>query len=374
MAVTLVGGPVTVPSVEDEYVEGVRLTRTEENLAEIDALAALLGGRAGVETVLADLNRQGRRALPWGRAVRRAFTWDREDRATPRWYPQGITTSADADDSERVAGRQVVVVAWYYQDEHGNNQGSRVTFVDLETLRYRHVLLVSPRLRKGKVTLAPLKVHAGGIVWRGPYLHVAATTKGFMTCRLDDLMRIPDERGGRDLERLGIDGDEVASYGYRYVLPARFAYQAYTDEGHERMKYSFLSLDRAGGPAGDRGRRVRPGHAGQPAGALPARPGVRPAAQRAGRGLPARRPRVRRRAGHAGRLGGPGAVPRDGVARSVEARLDVRRRARTPASAPVGDAHGSRGHRLLALDRPALVGSEHPRRRWVFAMPRAFFD
>ena len=145
-----------------------------------------------------------------------------------------------------------MVVAWYFQDEHGNNQGSRITFVDLATLRYRHVLLVSPRLLEGRLVLAPLKVHAGGIVWRGPYLHVAATARGFVTCRVDDLMRIPEERAaerdGRGLRRLGIEGDEVASSGYRYVLPARFAYQAYADEGHEKMKYSFLSLDRAGDP------------------------------------------------------------------------------------------------------------------------------
>ncbi len=44
----------------------------------------------------------------------------------------------------------MVVVAWYFQDAHGNNQGSRITFVDLATLRYRHVLLVSPRLPKGR--------------------------------------------------------------------------------------------------------------------------------------------------------------------------------------------------------------------------------
>ena len=56
---------------------------------------------------------------------------------------QGITTSADADDSERFEGRAVVVVAWYFQDAHGNNQGSRITLVDLATLRYRHVLLSS---------------------------------------------------------------------------------------------------------------------------------------------------------------------------------------------------------------------------------------
>jgi hypothetical protein len=70
-------------------VSGVHLTRTEENRAEVDALAGLLGGVTGVGAVLRDLNRRGRAALPWGRAVVRAFTWDAEDRRTPRWYPQG---------------------------------------------------------------------------------------------------------------------------------------------------------------------------------------------------------------------------------------------------------------------------------------------
>ncbi|MGI8645567.1 MAG: hypothetical protein ACR2JD_04515 [Nocardioides sp.] len=363
-----------MPSVEDEYVEGVRLTRTEENLAEIDALAALLGGRAGVEPVLADLNRQARPAMRWGRAVETAFTWDREDRITPRWFPQGISTSADADSSERVAGRQVVVVAWYFQDERGNNQGSRVTFVDLATLRYRHVLLVSPRLTRGQVTLAPLRVHAGGIVWCGPYLHVAATTRGFMTCRIDDLMRIPDERGGRDLKRLGIDGDEVASYGYRYVLPARFAYQAYTDEGHEKMKYSFLSLDRSADPPtivageyarGDRANRL-------------ARYPIDPETSLLRSGQDgASRPVHLADGGVQGMQGAAYARGRY--------HMTVSHGPYVPGSMYVGDPGALRRHRLTVPMGPEDIAywpstdllwsvSEHPWRRWVFAMRRSSFD
>ena len=86
-------------------------------------------------------------------------------------------------------------------------------------------------------------MHAGGIVWCGPYLHIAATSRGFITCRADDLLRIPDERASGDRTRLGVDGDRVSSYGYRYLLPVRFAYQAAAEEGHEKLRYSFLSLD-----------------------------------------------------------------------------------------------------------------------------------
>ena len=62
---------------------GLHLTRTDENVAAIEALAGLLGGRVGLGGVLGDLDRRGRRAVAPGRAVHRALTWDRADRATP---------------------------------------------------------------------------------------------------------------------------------------------------------------------------------------------------------------------------------------------------------------------------------------------------
>ena len=254
----------------EQYVAGVHLHRTGENRAEIEALAELVGGRVGLRGVLADLNRRGRTVRTWpfwppGREVRRAFTWDRADRRTTQWWPQGISASADASDTELVEGRRVLAVTWYAKDLGEGGQGSRVTFVDLETRRYRHVLLVVPRLRRdGSLEVRPLRVHAGGLVWCGDYLHVAATSSGFMTFRLDDLVRIPDERIG-DPDAFGIDGDRVSAYGYRYLLPVRFSYRSLADEGQEKLRYSFLSLDRAASPphlvageyaAGQRTRRL----------------------------------------------------------------------------------------------------------------------
>jgi hypothetical protein len=229
------------------YAEGVHLTRTDENVAEIEALAELLGGRVGLERVLDDCDRRGRRSwLPAARAVHRAYTFDATDRRDRRWWPQGVTTSADASDEEEIAGRRIVAVAWYAKKLPGDEvkHGSRITFFDLDTRRYRHVLLVVPVLRDGVPGIEPLTVHAGGIVWYGPYLHVAATARGFHTCRLDDLLHV--------------GGDEVPAYGHRYVLPVRFSYRAETDEGHERLRYSFISLDKAAAPpeilAGEYGR------------------------------------------------------------------------------------------------------------------------
>ncbi len=223
---------------------GVHLDRTDENAAEIAALTSLVGGPVGLEALLGDLNRVARRSRGFfGRAVDRAWTWDRTDRWTRAWWPQGIATSADA--GGRHAQRRVVAVTWYAPEVDGESPGSRVTFLDLDTLRYRHVLLVVPALVDGRPTLTPLRVHAGGVAWCGSSLHIAATARGFITCRVDDLLRIPDERGApHDLARLAVDGEAVAAYGYRYVLPVRFRYRAHADDGVTRLRYSFLSLDR----------------------------------------------------------------------------------------------------------------------------------
>ena len=210
---------------------GVHLVRTDENVDEIEALADRLGGRVGLPSLLQDLNRRARRTLAPGWAVHRALTWHAADRRDPRWWPQGISTSADAADTEEVGGRRLLVVSWY--SKHG--EGSRLTFLDLESRRYRHVLLVVPAVHDGEVTFEPLAVHAGGLVWHGPYVHVAATARGVHTCRVDDLLRVPTH---------GL----VETFGHRYVLPVRFSYRARTDEGLERLRYSFLSLDRGASP------------------------------------------------------------------------------------------------------------------------------
>ncbi len=211
-----------------ERSAGVHLVRTEENVAAIEALAVSLGGRAGMPGVLDDLDRRAHPAWAPGRKVARALTWDAYDRRDRTWWPQGIACSYRTD-----VDRPVLLVSWYRKGADGKNAGSRITVLDLESRRYRHVLLVEPVLERGRPRVHPVRVHAGGLVWQAPYLHVAATGRGFLTCRLDDLMHVPD-RSSLDVE------------DHRYVLPVRFAYRAAAEEGVERLRYSFLSLDRSG--------------------------------------------------------------------------------------------------------------------------------
>ena len=242
--------PAVPTASETPYVQGVHLQRTEENVREIEALARVLGQPAGLDGLLGDLKWRVRRARAprlLGRAVREAWRWDAYDERDVQWYPQGISTSADSSDTELVGGRRVVVTTWYSTGRDGTKRGSRVTFVDLDTGTYRHVLLVVPVLDdSGRLTLRPMNIHAGGIVWAGPYLHVAATNRGFVTARVDDITRVAGDDDHP--EKLELEGTRLHAFGHRYVLPVRFTYRASTDDGHERLRYSFMSLDRRSDP------------------------------------------------------------------------------------------------------------------------------
>jgi hypothetical protein len=224
----------------------IHLRRTEENAAGIDAAAERLGARLGIEGVLGHLNRQAVRARVPGRAVDWGLSWNDADVETRKWWPQGVTTSADAGPGHLGGDddRRLMVTSWYAKTAGGRNLGSRISVLDLDSLAYRHVLLVEATQTEDDVpALRPLLAHAGGLVWCGPYLHVAGTRRGLFSCRVDDLIRV---------------NSTDDALGYRYVLPVRFGYDAHAEQGTEQMRYSFLSLDRGADPpalvAGEYGR------------------------------------------------------------------------------------------------------------------------
>jgi hypothetical protein len=153
--------------------------------------------------VLASGHRRVRWALAPGWRVRRALAWERADQRDRAWWPQGITCSADAGRADRL-----LLVSWYSKQ----GGGARITFLDRVTRHYVHVPLALPRA-SGPV---PLAVHAGGLLWRGPWLYVAATGRGCYVAHLDDLRRRPDGE---------------------LVWPVRLHYAA-----EDGMRYSFLSV------------------------------------------------------------------------------------------------------------------------------------
>ncbi|MCL8025721.1 hypothetical protein [Nocardioides bruguierae] len=117
------------------------------------------------------LPRRLRRTWAPGLAVRAAWTWEAEDRADPRWWPQGVAAP----------GHGLLLVAWYAKDG-----GARVSVADTRAGRYAHVPLAG---EDG----GPLHVHAGGLATDGPWLHVAATRAGFVSLHADDLPSAPAE-------------------------------------------------------------------------------------------------------------------------------------------------------------------------------------
>ncbi len=225
----------------------VHLVAGRDRSADIEAFAARHGGRVGLEGVLADLNRTAREVFSTRSAATWAFAWDDEDNHSARWWPQGITSSADADDTtDTYAGRRLLVTTSYSKTVDGVGKGCRITVADVDEqgpIRYRHVRLtnVGPD-DTGEPVARPVHAHAGGAMWRGRHLHVAATGRGVHVFDLADIVAVPTDVG----------------LGHRYVLPLRRTHAAGTAEGEEPLRYSFLSLGRdGGGPtmlAGEYGR------------------------------------------------------------------------------------------------------------------------
>jgi hypothetical protein len=217
--------------------DSVHLRRTVENAGAIEALSRKHRA-VGIEGVLAHLERQARGAAAPGSLVSRAFAWEDRDNDDERWWPQGISWSTDVP----AASGGLIATSAYAKGRRGGSglsAGSRITFVDRASLRYQHVLLVSPHRTLRDVRFGPLRVHAGGLVWAGPYLHVAGTRRGILTCRTADILEV---------------SPSPATFGHRFVLPVRFAYEAAAGN----LRYSFLSLDRGVDPpeliAGEYGR------------------------------------------------------------------------------------------------------------------------
>lgn len=182
---------------------------------------------------------------PTGSLVKRALAWEPRDNDDPRWYPQGITTSADAAPAagagepggDQVAGRDVLLVSWYARGAWGRTVlGSRISVVDVTDTadggpaRYRHVLLVEPVRRAGVPGYRPVRVHAGGLVWHGDHLLVAGSRGGLRVFSLADLRRVR----------------RPLTPGSPYVLVQRGRLDPDTDPDVPPLTYSFLSLDRSG--------------------------------------------------------------------------------------------------------------------------------
>jgi hypothetical protein len=180
--------------------------------------------RIGVDGLLRGRGRRAWVDLPPAPAAIEGFRWGVLDGWSQRWWPQGIELLEGNDD--------VLLVSWFAQERHGATQGARITVVDRRdrrSPRYHHVLLVEPWRDGLVVRMRPVGIHAGGLALVGDRLYVAATYGGLRRFDLRDILRV---------------SRRAAPFGYRHVLPQSGHERLLGGEGDDRMRFSFVSVER----------------------------------------------------------------------------------------------------------------------------------
>lgn len=274
------GGITTSPDGGDgRYVDSCNLQSSQctaaptgfaegSGLAEVDRCAFALTESDGIATtsdvltalakittpvqvadVLADANRTATKATtvagnPTG--VQYAFTWQDDDQSSVAWTPQGITGTADAFDTGKLNDKAAILISFYDDPPAGSteaNVGVRIAFVDTTVAvspKYRFALLVQPGGSASAPTFAPVKIHAGGIVWYQNYLYIADTNHGFRVFDMQHILEVAVDPGN-----FGCTGTTCRAGTYKYVIPQVGTYSVGSSCS---PIFSWVSLDRASNP------------------------------------------------------------------------------------------------------------------------------
>ncbi|KAJ7600536.1 hypothetical protein C8J56DRAFT_11307 [Mycena floridula] len=218
------------------------LSGYNSNIAKLDDILPIVT----IPKLLADTNHANPSVTVSASNFLRAYTWADEtgydDVNTESWYPQGITTSADALDTGIYQDKKVILVDWYDHTDAG--KGVRISFIDRtsSSVRYRNALLVTPFAdADGNPSFRAVPVHGGGIMWYGNNLYVVDTNHGIRVFDLDHIYQVSIGDGiGR------ISSTVYQAYNYKYVVPQSRTYTAATLP--TPMRWSFISLDRTTTP------------------------------------------------------------------------------------------------------------------------------
>ncbi len=185
------------------------------------------------------------------------FEWQPDDDRTRSWIPQGMTGDGDSHDADE-DGRKWLAVSWHHEQDDVE-KGMRMSFVDVtewrNPVRYRHVLLVNPIAADDApskhASFAAIPAHAGGVVWFRDYLYVA-DSRGYDAGKpggllVFDMTRVKEVDPSRD-DSIGWSPADETYYalGYRYVLPQVGRYVQTVDGSGQRLRWSFIGLDRTG--------------------------------------------------------------------------------------------------------------------------------
>lgn len=210
---------------ESAFAAWQNLTLTDYTLKQSGYSAAIANldkalPNVKVSTIMADLNHVNPAKSPSIKhlVASSAYGWedssDFNDQDTDKWYPQGITTSADAFANGEYEGQRVQLVTWHSDHYDDGKRGARVSFVSQgsKAKKYRHVLLVKP---KGDDDIEAIEgLHAGGVMWYGNLVYVVDTTGGLRVFDLDHMYKvdadIKDKIGKQS-------GGKYGAYGYKYA-------------------------------------------------------------------------------------------------------------------------------------------------------------
>ncbi|HEX6360441.1 hypothetical protein [Actinophytocola sp.] len=268
-----VAAPATPPSLSD-----FQLVPTNTLLPAVVSRLDEQLPKLGVQNILLQANRDD---APKGAActssalstmtlpVLRKFCFTDGDRDTEEWFPQGVTTVADAQADQWWGEKQAILVSWY-DKQTDPVKGVRVSFLDVATGNYQHVLLVYPYMNVNdnpsyEPVTTPQKgtggsVHAGGIVWYGNFLYVVDTVRGIRVFDMRYIFDIKSASNGdvEDSGKIGRQNNKYYSYGYRYVMPQIYGYSnpdglADFPPDHKcnaagPQKFSYVGLDRSTTP------------------------------------------------------------------------------------------------------------------------------
>ncbi|MBY8872359.1 hypothetical protein K7640_10960 [Micromonospora sp. PLK6-60] len=236
--------------------------QTPRDYGNADLLGGAIGAakKRGVDWVLANANRsleplscqtgsgKAMYHLAAGGTGEYGFCWDEtgsstDDPSTTVWYPQGITTTADAYDNRTYDGVQAVATTWYSSDA-GHVRVSLAPAAGYSSgAKYRHLLLVNPG--SGGTFSAVSDCHAGGAMWYGTMLYVACTDhiKLFSWDHLwsADTTSYCADRVGRYSDN---GTTRFCASGYAYLM----AQVGQITPTSGNVRFSSLALDRAASP------------------------------------------------------------------------------------------------------------------------------
>jgi len=198
-----------------------------------------------------------------------AWCWSsaHADDTTAHWYPQGLSTTGTADGADgAIQGDHVAAVSWHYNTLSGETSSGcktdnllKLTFIDRDTGKYRHVLLAEPTSTSSSASnFKYVTGHGGGIVWYANYIYVTDTAHGVRVFDINKLAKV--DTYGSGVTSYGIDSSGNSSAcGYPYVLPEVHYYQqsgtptacdSDANNGSldpDHLCYSWVSLDKTGG-------------------------------------------------------------------------------------------------------------------------------